>query len=128
MAEYDVDAPTSHSIAKADPREPTSEAVERVARALCITDGTDPDQLNGVVGVAWKLYVEDARVAIGAIREPNEAMLRASGAALKAYIESLPPEERARKRSWRGYEVSNREKTAARWRAMIDAALGDNPR
>jgi hypothetical protein len=43
--------------------------VERVARALARAD-------NGVP-TTWRLYVDDAMVAIGAMREPTAAVLEA---------------------------------------------------
>jgi hypothetical protein len=60
--------------------------VERVARAMCIADGHDPDadwrkQDSGVMlSVAdptpewWRRYTRKAKVAIKAMREPTAAM------------------------------------------------------
>jgi hypothetical protein len=57
-----------------------SEMVERVARALCVRHGNDPDRLYvDRLGHTrdypwWQSYVDDARAAIEAMREPTEAM------------------------------------------------------
>lgn len=42
-----------------------SEEVERVARALCLANGTDPDW----VGSAWMAYRASARAAIAAMEK-----------------------------------------------------------
>ena len=80
----------------------TANMVERVARAICLADGEDPDErcedwMQEFSG--WRGYVESARAAIAAMREPTEAMLEAG--------RSTPPRTRC-------LEV---------YRAMIDEAL-----
>jgi hypothetical protein len=110
------DAPTSHSIAIADPREPTSEAVERVRNAVrdeygsrlcywplgggarCCTLEVAPECRCDAV----------ARAAIEALREPTVAMTAAG-------IESDD-------------KRTGGETCKHIWRVMIDAALADNPR
>lgn len=60
---------------------------ERIARALCIADGKDPDAdwrvepSNGLTldviddtPQNWRLYVEKASIVIEALREPTEKM------------------------------------------------------
>lgn len=54
--------------------------IERVARALAVAAGYDPDEvshnpLNNPEGPHWTRFAGDARTAIEAMREPNEAML-----------------------------------------------------
>jgi hypothetical protein len=51
--------------------------VERVARAICVSEGAvDPD--GSFEGVAhWERYDAEARAAIEAMREPTEAMMQA---------------------------------------------------
>lgn len=55
-----------------------SEMIERVARALCKQNGTDPETeitLPLVSGKNWTLYQASARIAIETMREPTEAMV-----------------------------------------------------
>lgn len=84
-----------------------SEMVERVARALCVADGCDPDHESADpidTGIKlWTRYVRDASAAIEAIREPTKAMIQA------AYDSSLDDDER-----FDAHEI---------WQAMIDEAL-----
>jgi hypothetical protein len=82
--------------------------IERVARALTIYDGSDPDGRTSIADrpKRWMLMIEDARAAIAAMREPTEAMLSAAE-------EYRPPIHRL---TWAGP-----------WRAMIDAALNLPP-
>ena len=66
-----------------------SEIIERVARALCEADGCSPDAVLGIVPEivsvppadiampAWRTYVDKARAAIVAMREPTDDMLEA---------------------------------------------------
>ena len=66
-----------------------SEMIERVARALCTADGCSPDAILGIVPAvgsvpsadiatpAWRSYVDKARAAIVAMREPTNDMLDA---------------------------------------------------
>jgi hypothetical protein len=66
-----------------------SEMIERVARALCTADGCSPDAILGIVpsggsvpsaGIArpvWRSYIDKARAAIVAMREPTNDMLNA---------------------------------------------------
>jgi hypothetical protein len=93
-----------------------SEAVDRAARAICVAcDGCDPDDVNGGAhpgglwldeGEPWWIgYREHARAAIEALREPDEAMIRAM------QPQGLSPYE---------FEIAIRA-----WRSMIDAALRD---
>lgn len=59
--------------------------IERVARALCVAAGHDPDRTHDIyvegdpdAGVAWAGYRREARAAIEAMREPTEAMVDAA--------------------------------------------------
>lgn len=49
--------------------------IEKVARALVTSSGLDPDQQYGRHGPEWKLYVDNAKAAIEAMREPTPEML-----------------------------------------------------
>lgn len=52
--------------------------VERVARALCLQEGEDPNQetpYHPKVTHLWQHYVPSARAAIEAMREPTREML-----------------------------------------------------
>lgn len=94
-----------------------SEAVERVARALCKRCGVDPDDIKGGTWdggsyprgkPAWHSWAGDARAAIEALREPDDAMVEAARE-LDVY--------------W-SYESNDRPGGPEdAWRAMIDAAL-----
>ena len=89
-----------------------SEMVERVARALCESNGSDPDALHFQIPddeyqePAWKAYVFEARAAIEAMREPDDEMVEAACQATFIPV-SLTGEQTHRL----GY------------RAMLDAAL-----
>lgn len=89
-----------------------SEMIERVARALCVADGLDPDadwrrSDQSMLAVAipegeeqrWRTYASYARAAISALREPTKEMIRAAAQVEKPLL----------------YEKY--------WKAMIDAAL-----
>jgi hypothetical protein len=54
-----------------------SEMVERVAKAICVSEGAvDPD--GSFEGVAhWERYAAEARAAIEAMREPTEQQVAA---------------------------------------------------
>lgn len=56
-----------------------AELVERIARAICLANGENPDEIcedwmKEFSG--WRGYVEEARAAIAAMREPTGAMIR----------------------------------------------------
>ena len=80
----------------------SGETIERVARAICVANDSEPDAPNGAVGPLWKLYDADARAAIKAMREPTDEMIRS------------------------GAEGSGEDSDCVAicaWRAMIDEAL-----
>ena len=90
--------------------------IERVARALCEIEGGMPGWTASGMGMPgpednepqWKLYEEEARAAIAAMREPTEAIL-------KVIARDLPAD---------GHGVEFVEGDAPDyWRSMIDAAL-----
>ena len=83
-----------------NPPSPAEDAVERVARAICINHGADPDgrspqrrfieEIDGVptmltdhMGQLWKMYVSDARVAIEAMAPAAAGWDEAMTAALR---------------------------------------------
>ncbi len=48
---------------------------EKMARALCLEDGYDPDDDGGVPGVArWRSYLGGVDAVLSALEEPTEAM------------------------------------------------------
>lgn len=57
-----------------------SEMVERVARALCLSKMNGPSYPEGFrerrVEQNWHLFTDQARIAIEAMKEPTEAMLK----------------------------------------------------
>lgn len=90
--------------------------IERVARALARSDSDkigpficDDGRKVAAGKPGWTAWVEDARDAIEAMREPTEAMNERGYAAAcqHDYGERMP----------------NLEIASATWRAMIDAAL-----
>jgi hypothetical protein len=82
-----------------------SEMIERVARALCVAAGQDPDfnydphGINRTDDVRWRVNVTKARAAIEAMREPTEGMVYADT------VKEWPSD------------------ACAAWKAMIDEAL-----
>ena len=88
--------------------------LERAARALCISDGLDPDRKfkssdwgpgTAPHEYAWHEYLPKARTVLRAIREPSDGMKRAA--------------ERAAGDMFTGMET-------AAFTAMIDAALEED--
>ena len=51
--------------------------IERVARAICLSDITDGIR-EGYVDDIWTNYIDNAKAAIAAMMEPSERMLDAS--------------------------------------------------
>jgi hypothetical protein len=90
-----------------------NEMIERVARALAVSRGVDPDRphaigRDGVLQLMWDLYVPDAKFAVSAMREPTEGMAAAGELAARA----------------EGAHDCEVEMSDV-YRAMIDAALED---
>lgn len=101
-------------------------ALERAARALCAANRDDPDKLepgncpysdetviidgkcaNGDPGFfVWRLYVDDARAVLAAIREPSGRHLEAGGELLFA-----------------GSRAAADQKATEVWQVMIDAVI-----
>jgi hypothetical protein len=84
--------------------------VERVARAIAKSACGDDEALDDRGTPAWRACLNEAKVAIKAMREPTEAMILAACA--KAKEEQVRPIE------------INRIDADTLYRAMIDAALG----
>ena len=65
--------------------------VERVARAICVSEGRDPDadfmRIPGPMtgSKVWTEYVRRARAAIEAMREPTDEMVGAKNSAEPHY-------------------------------------------
>ena len=109
-----------------------SEMIERVAKALCVADGFDPDGLIAYAKAGrpeavedWKQYQRRARAAIKAMREPTRAMMDC------LYDEDWPADaERAKLEQRRTgnaivpYE-SDAECVYGQYQRLIDAALTD---
>ena len=55
--------------------------LERLARAACFANGTDPDEPIGPAraGLRWQAYVSHVRAVLLALREPSEGMVDAGG-------------------------------------------------
>lgn len=97
------------------PTSTSSEMVERVARAICIEFGGDPDvaavNARDVVTRQWQTFEVSARAAIKAMRMPTAAMLEDAGV-------------------MDGYEYDNTKSDEHHidwWQAMIDAARSETP-
>ncbi len=89
-----------------------SEMIERVARALSIADGMQPEahSNDGDELPMWTLYVKDARAAIEAMREPTPEMMLSATRTEKRLDEG-------------SVEVSYLVVACDIWPKMIDAAL-----
>ena len=104
----------------------TDSLVERVARALAINHGVDPDEegpgrrhvaerdgipsiLMDHAGPLWEMWVSDARVSIAAMRVPVSGMLVAVGP-MEGFADYL-------------YEGETDRPHIEWWQAMIDRAL-----
>lgn len=99
--------------------------VERVARKLCEHHirvnrrwDTEPGALEAMlpnaVGFSWPNYVDDAKVAIEAMREPTPEMVEAGQKENNLLKEPDPPN---------AFEFLSADEMTAAWTAMIDAAL-----
>ena len=91
-----------------------TDMIERVARAICIEDGCDPDQIAVGIGhrmpegksyPLWHARTQQARAAIEAMREPTADMVAIALPSLSCAY---------------GHEP---EDAAVVWAAMVDAAL-----
>lgn len=78
----------------------TSEMVEKVAKAM-FAKGAVNVTWGGVDDLSRQMFMDFARTAIAALREPTEAMILA------------------------GVHHDNMGDMAGRWRAMVDAALAN---
>jgi hypothetical protein len=102
-----------------------SEIIERVARALCTADGCSPDAIVGIVPEvlsvpppdiampAWRNYVDKARAAIVAMREPTDDMLEAGAFYFTSNGDAGPTLD------------SERNLARSTYRAMLETALKD---
>lgn len=81
--------------------------LERAARALCSLDGNPENATLGGMPL-WRDYLPEARVVLGALREPSKAMTELGD----ALITSAPRF---------GYG------SAKVWQVMLDAALDEGP-
>jgi len=83
--------------------------VEKVARAMCVEGGYDPNELMPNDGPRWRYYMPNASAAIRAMREPTPEMIdRFVSRALQVSVGS-------------GYTWSDYARD--QWQAMIDGAL-----
>lgn len=100
----------------ADAAPQATQMLERIARAICIADGCDPDAKGYGVGITmprgepyplWQARLKQARAVLEAMREPTAEMENAGIAAEFENIDDYRP--------------------TRVWRAMIAAALGETP-
>jgi hypothetical protein len=88
-----------------------NEMIERVARAICVDEYEDPDELLDTNDPVWTDYISRARAAIEAMREPTDAMKEAGGNGVCGIIQDVGDKS---------------EKHFVRlWHCAIDAALED---
>ena len=79
----------------ADDNPSTPEMVERVARALCRADG-NPGKPETEIDIIWHAWINPARAAIAAMREPTEAVKDAGYAAMLITLnDKFPPKPAA---------------------------------
>ncbi|TCP94486.1 hypothetical protein C8J42_101952 [Sphingomonas sp. PP-CE-1A-559] len=71
--------------------------IERVARAMASADNGAP--------TTWRLYADDARIAIAAMREPTDHVSRAGEEMIDGHTPGAPVD--------------------LLWKSMIDAALSE---
>ena len=73
--------------------------IERVARAICVAHGDDPDHFDPVwQEFTWVLYEPHAQAALSAMKDPTDEMHEA------------------------GYNITEEDMTVEIWKAMIEAA------
>jgi hypothetical protein len=101
--------------------------IERVARAICRANGRDPDRLEpgdapGIDGqlpngdpahFVWKHYMDEARAAIEALREPTDDMIYVG----EGYCDFMLPSTHDNSGEGR------RKEFRMGWQAAIDHAL-----
>lgn len=111
------------------------EMIERVARALCEAEGHKPDQLEpgDAVGIdgymgngdpahfLWREWSDKARAAIGAMREPTEAMVLTQGKS-RPDLARTETQRSCAERLNRSVQIMAVET----WHEMIEAALSNN--
>jgi len=84
-----------------------SEMVERVARAICESTEADIFDELDAHSIFRAVYIQQARAAIEAMREPTDEMIEAG---LEHQVHTVE---------------NSRASTFVRWSWMVDAALGD---
>lgn len=88
--------------------------IERVARAICgTTSGTGDDH-------QWKMFLDEARAAIEAMREPTDAILAATEDVVTGH-DDFACGDGTLYLSYPGFH----EYAKTAWQAMIDAALNE---
>lgn len=94
--------------------------IERVARAICVASGLDPDRPFSSSNYsketepqefAWHEYLPEARAAINAMREPTESMVE-NGADSENTLEAMT-------------DLTDAQSVRNIYHAMIDRALKD---
>jgi hypothetical protein len=95
--------------------------LERVARAMAIADGKNPDDPRWVrypgpetYGLCWHGYKSKAIAAVRALREPNDVMC---GVGQELYMDGVNFHQ--------GHPYASDEAAFQLFRAMIDSILAD---
>lgn len=95
--------------------------IKRVARAMCVPLGINPDdwhETDGVRVYAWELEIDQARAAIEAMREPTDSMGMAGAFAI---FEAERADREIANRTGEYPNIPSAPWEA--WKSMIDAAL-----
>lgn len=104
--------------------------LEEIASSIWETVHPDApwDSAAGPGTIERRRAFESARAAIHALRGPTDMMLSAAAGALKAHIDALPAEVRAKSKERGGVVfVGPVEKHAIRFNAMLDVILNEAP-
>ena len=88
-----------------------SEMINRVARAVCVQGGFDPDTIQANDGPLWKYYVPGAKAAVEAMKEATYEM-RLEGQSV-VNLTDTPGH----------YEYISRDEAQEIWETMIEEAL-----
>lgn len=89
--------------------------IERVARAICTTE-------CGGSGQSWRMFEDQARAAIAAMREPDDAMLEAA-APEPFHLYGADGRDEEYRQAMQVACTIDRMGVASQFRTMIDAAL-----
>lgn len=93
---------------------------EKIARALAVADGKDPDIYHFAGKLLWEAYLLVADAVLNAMREPSEGQLAATKP-WPAHWDKDGPDSA----TMIAAVQTDRLVAASIWQAMIDAALSE---